>query len=74
MAKENNATCPKCDKDVALDKFTDGRCPECGFNMQLYIDRRQVREVEEKERKAEREKNPPPEEKKKKSGLTGFGI
>lgn len=72
MAKENNVTCPKCDADIPKNEIEDGRC-KCGFNLQMYIDRKQVREVEEKERKAEESKNPPPAPAKKK-GLFGTGL
>lgn len=72
MAKQANITCPKCDKDIVVASIENGRCPECEFNIQLYLDRKQAREVEEKERKAE-EANNPAKKPELKRGLSGIG-
>lgn len=74
MAKENQITCPKCEKDIQKDKIENGRCPECEFNIQMYLDRRAIRDLEEKERKIEETKNPKTPEKKKGLFGTGFNV
>lgn len=65
--EKKNVTCPECGKDAPEQEYADsnGRCPGCGFNYQLYRDTRRVEDVRKKEAEANKKEEKQTEKKRR---------